>query len=365
MAALAMAALTSAPGHAAPASPAAAGFHTPLLANRVLTRLEETLFPTLAHLPASLLIAARNARYDACSDAACKIEAALWQPQDLAQAASGAKDADAVTRELNGLNGVLHVYGQGQAPQYPAIDGLDPKATAINQDIFTAAIERVEQLRKEAPAADRGLLLALTLLDGADKLDAIRFGPLARDENAPAFARAKHIDWAHYRYTALIVPGIGPEDGVALSAGGKANVDLAAARYRAGLAPFIILSGGSVHPRGTHHIEAVEMRQALIERYGIPADALIIDPYARHTTTNLRNASRLLIAMGAPVRKPALIVTHDYQSTYVVTDTFRKRNLTDLGYMPMVLDKMTTRNEIPAYPDPQSLRIDPRDPLDP
>ncbi len=362
MAAFAMAALTSTPGHSAPAPSAA---HAPLLANRVLTRLEETLFPTLTRLPASPLIAARNARYDACSDNACRIESALWQPQDLAQAASGTKDADAVTRELIGLNGILHVYGQGQAPQYPAIDGLDPKATAINQDIVTAAIERVEQLRKEAPSTDRGLLLALTLLDGADKLDAIRFGPLARDENGPAFARAHHMDWGHYRYTALIVPGIGPEDGVALSAGGKANVDLAAARYRAGLAPFIILSGGSVHPRGTHHIEAVEMRQALIERYGIPADALIIDAYARHTTTNLRNASRLLIAMGAPVKKPALIVTHDYQSTYVVTDTFKKRNLADLGYMPMVLETMTTRNEIPAYPDPQSLRIDPRDPLDP
>jgi len=338
--------------------------------NRVLTQLDEALFPTLRSLPVQAalrtVIAARNARYDACGNAApCRIESALWTPEELAQA-TGGKDSDALTRELTGLNGIIHVYGQGQPPASPAIDGPDPNATLSNQDTVSAALERVDLLKQQAPAADRGLLLALTLLDGADRLDAIRFGPLARVENAAAFARARHLDWKRYRYTALIVPGIGPEDLVTpLSASGKANVDLAAARYRAGLAPFIILSGASVHPRGTRRVEAIEMRQALIERYGIPVDALVIDLYARHTTTNLRNASRLLIAMGAPVTRPALIVTHDYQSTYVVTEAFAKRNQAQLGYQPMVLEAMTIRNEIPARPNRQSLQVDPRDPLDP
>jgi hypothetical protein len=368
--AAALLALTASPGQAQTTAPA--------IPNRVLMQLEEALFPTLRTRPVQNalrpVIAARNARYDACGNAApCRIESALWTPEELAQAASGASHGDALTRELAGLNGIIHVYGQGQPPASPAIDGPDPKATLSNQDTISAALERVDLLKQQAPAADRGLLLALTLLDGADRLDAIRFGPLARTENAAAFARARRMDWARYRYTALIVPGIGPEDMVTpLSASGKANVDLAAARYRAGLAPFIILSGASVHPRGTRRVEAIEMRQALIERYGIPADALVIDPYARHTTTNLRNASRLLIAMGAPVTRPALIVTHDYQSTYVVTEAFARRNQAQLGYQPMVLEMATVRNEIPARPgqslqvDPrESLQIDPRDPLDP
>jgi hypothetical protein len=371
--ALAMAVI-AAPGHTAPAPRAVSGPAAPALgehapANRVLARLQAALFPTLAAMPDTpgwrALVAARAARYQACADPACKLQSGLWSEAELAQVAQG-PDAPALRRELAGLNGIIAVYGQGQKPEYPLIDGPDPARAAVNQDIVKAAIERVALLAQADPGLDRGLLLALTLLDGADRLDAIRFGPLARGENAAAFARARHIDWARYRYTAIIVPGIGPEDpDTPLSAGGKANVDLAAARWRAGLAPFIILSGGSVHPRGTTRVEAVEMRKALAERYGVPADALIIDPYARHTTTNLRNAARLLLAMGAPAARPAVIVTHDYQWTYIIDAAFAKRNLSELGYQPMRLGPAPVRNEVPAWPLAVSQTIDPRDPLDP
>ena len=106
-----------------------------------------------------------------------------------------------------------------------------------------------------------------------------------------AIARARTLDWSHYPYTAIVVPGIGPDDlDVSLSARGKLNVRLAAARFAQGLAPFTLVSGGRVHPRGTHYAEALEMRRALMERFGIPGDCIVVDPYARHTTTNLCNA---------------------------------------------------------------------------
>mgnify|MGYP003343032261 CR=1 FL=1 len=72
------------------------------------------------------------------------------------------------------------------------------------------------------------------------------------------------------------MPGIGPDDlTTPLSAAGKLNVHMAAARYHAGFAPFIILSGSAVHPRGTRFFEAIEMRRALIERYGVPAEMVV------------------------------------------------------------------------------------------
>lgn len=363
MATVCAVAFVASPGLAAPV----VADHVPadhVVADRVLAQLEQALFPTVSHLPA---IPARNARYQACAAAIpCKLDSALWSAQEIGALAAKAKDPAAVTRELNGLNGIIRVYGQGQKAQYPAIDGPDPAKAAQMPDMLAAAVETVEALVHEQSSADRGLLLALALLDSHDRLDAVRFGPLAGVENKTAFDRAHTLNWAHYRYSALIVPGIGPEDlDTPLSAGGKVNVHLAAARYHAGLAPFIIVSGASVHPRGTTRVEAVELRKALIERYGIPANAIVLDPYARHTTTNLRNASRLLIAMGAPAAKPALIVTHDYQWSYVIEPRFAQRNIAELGYQPMVLGTSTLRNEIPATPNPRSLTVDPRDPLDP
>ena len=139
--------------------------------------------------------------------------------------------------------------------------------------------------------------------------------PIDGGENAAATARARAIDWSRYRYTAIIVTGIGPDmEDLPLSAGGKYHVRLAASRFAQGVAPFIIVSGGRAHPRATPYAEALEMRRALIERYGVPADAIVIEPYARHTTTNLRNALRRLMALGAPLDRQALIVCNPDQS---------------------------------------------------
>jgi hypothetical protein len=291
--AAALLALTASPGQAQTTAPA--------IPNRVLMQLEAALFPTLRTRPVQnalhTVIAARNARYDACGNAApCRIESALWTPEELAQAASGASHGDALTRELAGLNGIIHVYGQGQPPASPAIDGPDPKATLSNQDTISAALERVDLLKQQAPAADRGLLLALTLLDGADRLDAIRFGPLARTENAAAFALARRMNWARYRYTALIVPGIGPEDMVTpLSASGKANVDLAAARYRAGWPlhhPERSLGPSARHTARRGHRNAAGADRALWHSRQCPGDRSLCAAHHHQSAQCLAPADR-------------------------------------------------------------------------
>jgi hypothetical protein len=161
-------------------------------------------------------------------------------------------------------------------------------------------------------------------------------------------------------------PGVGPENPVIpLSARGKLHLQLAARRFAQGDVAFIITSGAAVHPKGSRFVEAVEMRKALVERYHIPADRIVIEPYARHTTTNLRNATRRLHAMGAPLDKPTLIVANADQSRYITSPEFAARNPAELGYDPGTIGTRHSPYEVEFLPSLHSLRVDPWDPLDP
>lgn len=347
------------------------------------------LFPALVDMGAARLGAAaapgRRARIDACQqEPACVLNASMWTDAEIAGTAAAAAKAPAaswrkstladdgapaqVARELRGLNSILQVYGQGAAPRYPLIDGpIDPAGSAR----FHAALKDALWLAKagaDDPALplDPSLRLAVALLDVNDRNDAVAFEPLDLAHNGAALGRSGIIDWKLYRYAAIIIPGVGPETvGMPLSARGKLNVRMAARRFADGEAPFVILSGASVHPKGTRFVEAVEMRRALIERFGVPAESIIIEPYARHTTTNLRNVTRRLVAMGAPLDKDSLIITNVDQSRYIESQEFAARNLKELGYAPGTVGARLSPTELTFRPSAKSLRIDPADPLDP
>lgn len=204
------------------------------------------------------------------------------------------------------------------------------------------------------------------MLDVSDRTDAIGFDPLTGGLNAAAVKRARSLDWKRWHYTAMIVTGVGPETpDTALSPFGKYHVRLAADRFARGDIALIIVTGGRAHPRATRFTEAEQMRAALIERYGVPADAIVIEPYARHTTTNLRNATRLLATLGAPLDKDALIVCNPGQSETIASAAFAQRNLAELGYVPGQVGRRWSPTELEFRPSPLSLRVDPRDPLDP
>jgi hypothetical protein len=140
----------------------------------------------------------------------------------------------------------------------------------------------------------------------------------------------------------LIVPGFTPRFGWA---GGlhprlverlvRAHADL-----DAGLAPAVIVTGGAVHSPDN---EAVLMREWLLGN-GVSRERIVVEPCARHTTTNLRNAGRILLGHGA---REALVVTSDgdwlprrrwrfaeqsYYLGFPWLSTFHARCLVELGY---------------------------------
>ncbi|WP_343615675.1 YdcF family protein [Novosphingobium sp.] len=345
-----------------------------------------TMFPALEAiqreaLPAQAqrMLAARRTRIEACKDdAACLMQAARWQEAEIAQIADhavahykapddGAKGD--IRRQLVGINAIIAVYGEGQPARYPAIDG-PVKGAGSGQNALTnlhfAAELAQGGMQDPVAALDPSIAVAIALLDANDRDEPAAFEPLDAKYNAEALALAKTTPWARYRYSAIIVPGVGPEEvGVPISARSKLNVRMAAQRFADGLAPFIIVSGANVHPRGTRFVEAVQLRKALIEQFNVPAAAIVIDPYARHTTTNLRNITRRLVAMGAPLDKDTLIVTNPEQSAMIESADFAARNRKELGYLPGTVGKRLSPNDLIFRPAIQSLRVDPLDPLDP
>lgn len=359
-------------------------------ADAAMAALGPRLFPVLTGLdrsrasaPVRDMLAQRARRDGAChADAACRIDGAKWTEPETAllvteagrmRGAGGlladpAELAAAVRREVAGLNAILAVYGQGAAARYPEIDGpvARPGEPRFATSIAVAAALADAGRQDPVAAFDPSLGLALALLDVNDRLDASAFEPLDGGMNAAAFARASTIDWARYRYGAMIVLGVGPDDlATPLSAPGKLNVRNAANRFAQGDVAFIIVSGGFAHPRGTRFAEAVEMRKALIERYGVPADAIVIDPHARHTTTNLRNAARLMMRLRVPAGRDAIVITNPQHSAYVEGPEFAARNQRELGYEPGRIGQRNSPIELVFRPSPLSARIDPLDPLDP
>lgn len=358
--------------------------HWALLAGR--------LFPALTALAqsregahvASSVRAERRKRLEACQRAApCVLRATLWTEAEMAELATQAEPvlepagkattADdgvsaQVLRELKGLNAIVQVYGLRAVPRYPQIDGpIDaPGSAQFNATLADAMM--LADAGHDDPGAhfDPSLAVVMALLDANGADDAVAFEPLDATHNAGALSLARTIDWKRYRYVAIIAPGVGPTDlSTPLSARGKLNVRLAAERFAAGLAPFVIVSGSGVHPKGTAFVEAIEMRKALVERYGVPAERVLIEPYARHTTTNLRNVTRRLLAMGAPLDHEALIVTNPDHTQYIEGPDFKARAAAELGYQPGRITARLSPMELVFKPSSAAARVDPSDPRDP
>jgi uncharacterized SAM-binding protein YcdF (DUF218 family) len=148
----------------------------------------------------------------------------------------------------------------------------------------------------------------------------------------------------------LVVPGYTPRFGWRDGLPSKAieRLERALAALHAGLGAAVIVSGGTVH---SDENEAVLMRQWLLDR-GVEPARIVVEPCARHTTTNLRNAGRILLQRGV---NEALVVTSDapdwrfrrhgwrlaeqsYYLGFPWLSSFHVRCIAELGYRVGELD---------------------------
>ena len=268
----------------------------------------------------------------------------------------------------HGMNYILDQYGLGKKLRYPRIDSV---SYDVNSAYYRALLKALFALEREHTDSihlfyQPSLTIALELMRANDRDEPARFEPLETGVNKAAATKAKTTTWSRYQYTAILVPGEGPElTTVAFDPIGRLRCDLAADRWQKGLAPFIIVSGGYCHPFHTPYCEAEQMKRYLVETRGIPENAVIMDPQARHTTTNFRNGVRLMIHYGFPLDKPALSVSTKEQTDYIENAGFDRRNLHELGYLPYQGKKRLDTHDIVFFPVTTCLQLDPADPLDP
>lgn len=266
------------------------------------------------------------------------------------------------------MSHILHVYGLGEAPLYPQIDSI---SYAPGDPLWKDAIDDMVDVALEEPHNselffDLSMSAALDVLYMNDRDEPTRMEPLDKGENKAAIAYARTVDWPKYRYPVILIPGRSPvlKDNP-LSPEAKMKMRLAARRFNDGLAPLIVVSGGFCNPSQTRFNEALEMKRELMRTYHIPQSAVLIDPFARHTTTNLRNTERLLFEIGAPPDRPVLVTTTAYQSRYMEGQVFHDRCQRELGYPCFSnfkrLSLFDTEMKLPLV----SLHRDANDPLDP
>ena len=267
-----------------------------------------------------------------------------------------------------GLNDILSVYGEGLAPRYPKIDSASFNGSSSDFQ------SRVETLLKEPPVEspapqlffEPSLRTALQLLSLNHRDEAGRLEPMEKGVNEAAVKAIPSLPWTKYLYSVIVVPGAGPNDpDIPISAAGRARVALAAEAYHAGKAPLILLSGGYVHPAQTRFAEALEMKKVLLAEYHVPETAVLVDPHARHTTTNMRNAAREIYRYHLPMNKPALVVSDAAQTGYIAGQPFADRCLKELGYLPYQIVSRPSQTSLVFLPKIDSLQQDPLDPLDP
>ncbi len=265
-----------------------------------------------------------------------------------------------------GMNQIFEVYIKGEKPRYPKIDSISfsPGDSSFKLQLSRLMYD-VNKLRNRQLFYEAELIAAMRVLKINGRCEAVNYTPLEAGLNEQPFKKIRSIDFSQYQYSLILIPGLGPEiPGQALAPAAIRRCEAGVARYKKGLAPFIVVSGGNVHPFRTPYNEAVEMKKYIVEELGVPGELVFIEPDARHTTTNIRNTGRMIYRFGLPMNKPVLIVTDSSQAAYIA-GRMRSIALRDLGYLPYQDLRLIIENEVEFYPAKLSLHPDPLDPLDP
>ncbi len=266
----------------------------------------------------------------------------------------------------NGMNRILNVYCLGKDPRYKDIDRVsyDVNSEAYRK-LLKAMIAEIK-LSRDSLFFEPTLKFAMGLLESNRRNEAGRFEPLEQGENKAAVQNLKNIRWSDYPYSFILVLGAGGQDlTTRISPLGAQRTDVAAQLFLQRKAPLIIVSGGFVHPMQTPYCEAIEMKRYLMEKYKIPEQSILVDPHARHTTTNFRNAARLAFRYSIPADRTALVTSSESHIVSSASEEFRTRCLNELGYFPMEFIKQISPVAAEFKPSVASLFFDANDPLDP
>lgn len=272
-------------------------------------------------------------------------------------------------QDARGINRVIDVYGEGQKPYYPHIDSISFVRDSPGYQNMLIESKRylLEFLKGNNLFYANSLHAALLFLNVNERNEAVDFEPMSETVNRKAYEHIHTIDWDKYPYSIILLLGSGPNEYVStLNREIKPRLKMVALKYQQGLAPLIVVSGGRVHPYKTPNSEALFMKKYLMEECGVPEYAILMDPHARHTTTNVRNTVRIMFRQGIPMDKCGLISSSESHISSVASPDFAERCLNEMEIKPYELGKRISEQFIEFFPQITALQINPaRDPLDP
>ena len=135
---------------------------------------------------------------------------------------------------------------------------------------------------------------------------------------------------AHKQYDAIIVPGvpfIAPRWDMTMTM----RVVWAVHLYNRGLTKKIIMSGSSVY---SPYVEA-EMMKLYAIKFGVPAEDIIVEDKAQHSTENIWYGYKLAKSLGY---ENIALATDPFQTR--MTYRFGKKRLKPLKYLPVIFDTL-------------------------
>lgn len=271
-------------------------------------------------------------------------------------------------QDAKAVNKIIDIFGTGMKPPYPRIDSISFLAGSKKHlNILNLSANLLTGLTgNSALFFQIPFEAALLFLDVNDRDDAVVCEPLSEGENEKSYQQAAATNWEEYPYSVILVLGAGPDNYLQpLNPVAKISLRNAAAKFREGAAPFIMLSGGKVHPYKTPNIEAVHMKQHLIQKLGIPEINIMIEPHARHTTSNIRNAARIIYRNGIPPGKPMLVCSTEAHISTICRKSFEERCLREIKHIPYRQGIRVGKNFVEFFPLSSALQINDLDPLDP
>ncbi len=271
-------------------------------------------------------------------------------------------------QDAKAVNQAIKVYAGGSKPNYPDIDSV---SVDVHWKYYPNFIDFLSstvlgEVKNERLFFMPAMTFALHAIEVNERNRAADYEPMESGCNKLAYDRIKTVKWADFKYSLILVPGEGPEVyDQQISPIGMLRCRGAANRWKVGIAPFIMVSGGKVHPFKTKYSEAEEMKRFLIETMHVPENAIIMEPHARHTSTNMRNCARLIFRNGIPMDKPCLSYSNKEQSQYISGKGMENRCIQELGYVAYKNGNRISETEAEFYPLATSLQIDFDEPLDP
>lgn len=275
-----------------------------------------------------------------------------------------------VEQMMDGINRIIDTYAAGLDPVYPELDGVSYNVNSAQY--LSWMQELVVQIDNASDTYSLFyqpfLEFALGVMELNDRDEAGRFIPLHITENAAAFQNLANINWDDYPYSMIVVLGDAPNspgDLPNISIGGMKRSDHGVKLFNQGLAPIIAFTGANVAPFQSEYHEAIEMKKYVMETHDIPENRILVDPHARHTTTNMRNIGRLIYRYGIPVDKKAIVSTVQSQSEYVTSNGFLTRSTNQMGHIPMDLHERLSDFDIEFTPRIKVLHLNSFDFLDP